>query len=240
MKKNIFKVSLKFGLILGIYDLLTELIKSYTYNPVNLSGESLLVTGILSWTYWLLLVIFLFIAHYEFNKKNDNYISFKDAILIGLYVLLISYIIPTIYSLIDFLISNGKTQIFRGENFGIKTILLTSLILLSIKIVLLFIIITIESNWKIYKKAGKKGWASIVPIYNVIVLLEIVKKPHWWIIMFIIPFVNIIFAIRIINLLAKRFEKDEDFTIGLIFLPFIFYPILGLSKLEYNDNEEEE
>jgi hypothetical protein len=99
----------------------------------------------------------------------------------------------------------------------------------------LFLIITVESLWIIYKKAGKEGWASIVPIYNIIVLLEIVKKPTWYFLLLIIPFVNIIIVIWMTNQLSQRFGKGEGFTIGLIFLPFIFYPLLGMSKAEYID-----
>jgi hypothetical protein len=123
-----------------------------------------------------------------------------------------------------------------NENlFSVGNIILSSLTGLLLQIVLLFFIITLESQWKIYKKAGKEGWASIIPIYNIIVLLEIVKKPTWWIILLLIPLINIIFAIRIINLLSKKFSKNGGFTAGLIFLPFIFYPLLGMSKAEYTD-----
>lgn len=40
-------------------------------------------------------------------------------------------------------------------------------------------VIVIIGQWKVYEKAGKPGWAAIVPIYNTIVLLEIVGKPIW-------------------------------------------------------------
>src|SRR5476651_772314 len=70
-------------------------------------------------------------------------------------------------------------------------------------------IICIISQWKIYSKAGKPGWASIIPIYNIIVLLEIVGKPVWWIFLYLIPCVNIIFGIWTINLLSKSFGRSE-------------------------------
>jgi len=57
-------------------------------------------------------------------------------------------------------------------------------------------IIVIVGMWKMFEKAGKPGWASLIPIYNFIVLLEIVGKPLWWIVLMFIPIVNIIFAIR--------------------------------------------
>ena len=101
-------------------------------------------------------------------------------------------------------------------------------------IVLLAIsVVIIIAQWKIYEKAGKPGWAILIPIYNLIVLLEIVGKPIWWIFLFLIPFVNIIFGIWVINLLSKSFGKNEGFTIGLLLLPFIFYPILGFGNTEY-------
>ena len=94
-------------------------------------------------------------------------------------------------------------------------------------------IIVIVGTWKMFEKAGKPGWASLIPIYNFIVLLEIVGKPLWWIVLMFIPIVNIIIAIWVTNLLAKSFGKSEAFTVGLIFLPFVFYPILGFGSAQY-------
>ena len=94
-------------------------------------------------------------------------------------------------------------------------------------------VIYIAAHWRIYEKAGKPGWACIIPIYNIIVLLEIVGKPWWWLLLMLIPIVNIIFAVWMTNLLSKSFGKSEGFTVGLIFLGFIFYPILGFGNAEY-------
>ncbi len=95
------------------------------------------------------------------------------------------------------------------------------------------LVLLIVSQWKIFTKAGKPGWACIIPIYNFIVLLEIIGKPWWWLLLFLIPFVNVIFAIWMTNLLAKSFGKNEGFTVGLVLLPFIFVPILGFGDAEY-------
>ncbi|TWI99826.1 hypothetical protein JN11_02241 [Mucilaginibacter frigoritolerans] len=94
-------------------------------------------------------------------------------------------------------------------------------------------LISIIGQWKVYTKAGKPGWACIVPIYNLIVLLEIVGKPIWWIFLFLIPCVNIIFIIWTINLLSKSFGQSEGFTVGLLLLGFIFWPILGFGNYQY-------
>ncbi|MCD4790901.1 MAG: DUF5684 domain-containing protein [Bacteroidales bacterium] len=96
------------------------------------------------------------------------------------------------------------------------------------------IVLLIVAQWKIYTKAGKPGWACIIPIYNTIVLLEIIGKPWWWLLLLIIPVANIIFAVWMINLLSKSFGKSEGFTVGLILLPIIFYPILGFGDANYN------
>jgi hypothetical protein len=96
------------------------------------------------------------------------------------------------------------------------------------------VIICIAAIWRIFEKAGKPGWAAIIPIYNIIILLEIVGKPWWWLLMILfIPIADIIFAIWMINLLSKSFGKSEGFTVGLIFLGFIFYPILGFGNAKY-------
>jgi hypothetical protein len=99
---------------------------------------------------------------------------------------------------------------------------------------LLIAVLEIIAMWKIFTKAGKPGWAIFIPIYNIIVLLEIVGKPTWWvIIMLLVPIVNVIFLIWTINLLSLSFGKDVGFTLGLIFLSAIFIPILGFGSAEY-------
>lgn len=95
------------------------------------------------------------------------------------------------------------------------------------------IVLMIASIWKVFTKAGKPGWAAIIPIYNIVVLLEIVGKPIWWIILMLIPIVNIVVQIIVTHQLSKSFGKDVGFTIGLIFLGFIFFPILGFGSAKY-------
>jgi Family of unknown function (DUF5684) len=82
----------------------------------------------------------------------------------------------------------------------------------------------------VFEKAGKPGWAAIIPIYNYIVMAEISGKPTWWGVMVIIPFAGIVFSIWLINVTIKSFGKDEGYTIGALLLPFVFWPILGFSK----------
>lgn len=99
--------------------------------------------------------------------------------------------------------------------------------------ILAFTVLMIISLWKIFVKAGKPGWAAIVPIYNYIVWCEIVGRPVWWVIMLLIPCVNIVFGIILCIDLAKSFGKDAGYGIGLALLSIIFFPMLGFGKAQY-------
>jgi hypothetical protein len=102
-----------------------------------------------------------------------------------------------------------------------------------IVVYLAVIVFVVVCYWKIFTKAGKPGWAAIVPIYNIIILLEIVGKPVWWFILMLIPCVNIVIAILITIELAKVFGKSTGFAVGLILLPIVFVPILAFGDAEY-------
>jgi hypothetical protein len=95
------------------------------------------------------------------------------------------------------------------------------------------IVVSLVGLWKTFEKAGKPGWAAIVPIYNMIVLLEIAGKPIWWILLLFIPCVNIVVLVLVCIDLAKNFGQGAGFGIGLWLLPFIFYPMLGFGSAKY-------
>lgn len=94
-------------------------------------------------------------------------------------------------------------------------------------------VVVIVSMWKIFTKAGEEGWKSLIPIYNAYVLLKIVGKPGWWLLLFLIPIVNYVFIVWTYNMLSKSFGKDEGFTVGLVFLGIVFFPILGFGSALY-------
>ncbi len=89
------------------------------------------------------------------------------------------------------------------------------------------------TGWKIYEKAGQPGWAFLVPIYNYIVFLKIVGKPWWWIFFALLGPFFLIWHIWAINMCSKSFGKDEGYTVGLIFLGIIFWPILAFGDAKY-------
>lgn len=103
--------------------------------------------------------------------------------------------------------------------------------MLCMLVYLALIVGVIAGFWKVFEKAGKPGWAAIVPVYNIIVLLEITGKPIWWVLLFFIcsPIMGIVVGIEV----AKSFGKDALYGIGLGLLPFVFYPLLGFSDAKY-------
>ena len=95
------------------------------------------------------------------------------------------------------------------------------------------VVLAIAGMWKTFDKAGKPGWAAIVPIYNAIVLLEVAGKPGWWIILFFVPIVNLVITVIMFVGIADQFGKGAGFAVGLWLLPFIFFPILGFGSAQY-------
>jgi len=108
--------------------------------------------------------------------------------------------------------------------------ILMIVVLLYLAVIALLII----SSWKINTKAGQEGWACLIPIYSILILLRIARAPWWWILLMCIPFAGLVWSIWMINRVNKGFGKSDGFTVGCIFLPFIFLPILGLGPATYD------
>lgn len=122
------------------------------------------------------------------------------------------------------------TTTFSGV---IARILLVSMMMF----VLPLIVLQIVAMWKLFNKAGKPGWASIVPVYNIIVLFEIIGYKWYYIFLFLLGWVPIVgqlalvlFSIHYNVKLSKAFGKDIGYGIGLAFLPVVFMLIFAFSK----------
>ena len=97
--------------------------------------------------------------------------------------------------------------------------------------VLVFYII---SMWKIFVKAGKPGWAILIPFYNTLVELQILGRPWWFLLLIIfVPVADFVIGIILIFDMARVFGKSIGFGFGLLFLSFIFIPILAFSDAKY-------
>lgn len=97
-------------------------------------------------------------------------------------------------------------------------------------------LVMLISMWKVFKKAGKPGWASIIPIYNIYTMIQIAKLPTYYLLLFIIPIANIYAMFKIYIELAHKFNKSTGFGVGLIFLSVIFFPMLAFGDATYEDS----
>jgi len=100
-------------------------------------------------------------------------------------------------------------------------------------LVFFFGFIQLASTWSIYEKAGQPGFACIIPIYNLIVYMRIIGLSPWWLLLLFIPYFNLLCLFYPQYLLSESFGKPIWFAVGLIFLPLIFYPILGFGSAKY-------
>ena len=95
-------------------------------------------------------------------------------------------------------------------------------------------VLYIVAGWRVYTKAGKPGWATIIPFYNVVVWCQIAGKPGWWLLLYLIPFVNVVIAIVVAVNVARNFGKSGAFG---FFLLFVFYFIgmfvIAFGKAQY-------
>jgi hypothetical protein len=98
---------------------------------------------------------------------------------------------------------------------------------------LAIVVLAIAGVWKTFAKAGKPGWGAIIPIYNIVLLVEIAGRPIWWVVLLLIPFVNLVVFIIVAVDVARNFGKGAGFGLGLAFFGFIFYPILGFGSAQY-------
>lgn len=102
-----------------------------------------------------------------------------------------------------------------------------------ILIVMAVSILMIIAMWRIFTKAGKPGWASLVPIYNMVVMMQIVGRPEWQVVLMFLPFAHIYISIVLPLDLAKSFGKTTGFGVLMIFFPAIMNPILAFGSSRY-------
>lgn len=105
--------------------------------------------------------------------------------------------------------------------------------LLGLVVPLLIAAIVIAGMWKAFSKAGEPGWAAIIPIYNVYVMVKISDNPWWWLLLFFIPILNFVALFKINIDVAKQFGQGLGFGLGLAILAVIFWPLLGFGDYEY-------
>lgn len=107
-------------------------------------------------------------------------------------------------------------------------------------IVIILTIVIMVALWVVFEKAGEPGWAAIVPIYNIIVLLKVAGKPAWWVLLFICPCVNIIVSFVVWYSVAQRFGQGTGFSVATALFPFICVPILAFGGAKFEGDVSED
>lgn len=129
---------------------------------------------------------------------------------------------------------------YSATDYAAASTALAGVLMVYMVIILAIAIVQIIAMWKVFSKAGEKGWKAIIPIYNIVILFKISGLSPWLVLVYlaaIIPFIGWIALIALNAVLAyklaKSFGKDSGWAVGLYFLAPIFYMILGFGKSEY-------
>jgi hypothetical protein len=126
---------------------------------------------------------------------------------------------------VDYAGNSGMSMMAAGGLMAFLAAYMVFILVIAVFMIIVF--------WKIFTKAGQPGWACLIPIYNYLIILKIAGKPWWWLLLMLIPIVNIVLAIIVLNNLSKSFGHGAGFTVGLLFLGIIFYPILAFGSSKY-------
>lgn len=94
-------------------------------------------------------------------------------------------------------------------------------------------LVMIIAMWKLFSKAGRPGWAAIIPIYNVIVMLDIAGYDWWYMLLLLIPIVNIVVLFKVYIGIAENFGKSTGFGVAMVFFSVICMPMLAFGSAEY-------
>jgi Family of unknown function (DUF5684) len=105
--------------------------------------------------------------------------------------------------------------------------------ILILAVELIAAVMSVMVMWTIYERAGQPGWASLVPIYNMIVLMNVAGRPAWWFLLMGIPIVNLVIWFMICMDLAVAFDRGIPFAAGLFLVPFVFFPLMAFGEPDY-------
>ena len=126
-------------------------------------------------------------------------------------------------SMMAMLLQNGTSNALGALFGGIWMLIWLALVLA-----------VIIGAWKTFEKAGHPGWAILVPFYNAYIMLKIAGRPGWWLLLYLIPLVNIVIVIIVAIDVAKAFGQSAVFGFFLLFLLCgIGYLILGFGNYRY-------
>jgi len=95
------------------------------------------------------------------------------------------------------------------------------------------VFLVLASTWRLFTKAGEAGWKSIVPVYNLVVMLKLIGRPWWWLLLMLVPLVNLIPGVMVCFDLAKAYGKGTGAGFGILILGPIFIMWLAFGDARY-------
>ena len=108
-------------------------------------------------------------------------------------------------------------------------------------VTILIVLVFIIASWRLFSKAGKPGWAIIIPFYTLYIYTQIIQRPGWWILLYFSIAIPAVGALALVFLsivdqlrLAKVFGRSAGFGVGLILLGWVFFPILAFIGSQYD------
>ena len=104
--------------------------------------------------------------------------------------------------------------------------------------IIILTVVIYAGYWRIYEKMGQPGWISLIPIYNSAVLLHVLKRPAGWLVLLLLPGINLIFSVILLRDLLQCFGKPEWHILFFVFLPFIYIPYLGFSETPFRERRQ--
>ena len=112
-----------------------------------------------------------------------------------------------------------------------------------LSVILFLLAVLLIASWKILIKAGQPGWAALIPLYNIYVYTQVLRRPKWWILLYFFGFVPFVGSLVFLFLsiidsvrMAKVFGKTPVFGVGLLLLPFIFYLVLAFGSADHDEH----
>ena len=95
-------------------------------------------------------------------------------------------------------------------------------------------------TYRLYIKAGRKGWEALVPIYNAVVLMQIIRRPKWWVILLFIPIINLMMfpAVWVETLRSFGRTKWVDTLLVILTLGLYLFVINYDSKTTYDKDRD--
>lgn len=93
-------------------------------------------------------------------------------------------------------------------------------------------------SWKLYQKAGRKSWEALIPVYNAVVLMQIIRRPKWWVVLLFIPIINLmIFPVVWVETLRSFGKKSSlDTALGILTFGLYTYTINYSDNIQYEED----